>query len=83
MATISAQNAAKEKEADELEDIVDEEVQEWELDVEEPDMIEGSADVAVEYENENKSHDVTMKWASNELKDVARALKLPISGSKG
>ena len=80
MATISAQNAAEEREADALEDIVDE-IEEWELAAEEPGgIIEGSADGPVEYEYE--THDVTMKWTSNELKDVARALKLPVSGNK-
>ena len=80
MTTISAQNAAEQREADELEDLVDE-IQEWELAAEEPDGIKGSADTSVQFEYE--SVNVTMKWTSNKLKDVARALKLPVSGKKG
>jgi hypothetical protein len=51
------------------------------LAAEEPDGIEGSADTSMQFEYE--SVNVTMKWTSNELKDVARALKLPVSGNKG
>ena len=80
MVTTFAQNAAKERGADELEDIADE-IQEWELAAEEPDGVEGTADAPVEYEYE--SPDVTMKWTSNEPKYAARALKLPISGNRG